>query len=343
MEPGVPGLFGSSLRYPGGLLSKAATAHNGGMNQVRMTNVCMVEPAAFGYNAETASSNRFQRDAGLPAAQAAAAARAESAALAGALRAAGIGVALAADSSEPAKPDAVFPNNWVSFHDDGTVVLYPLFNPSRRTERREAVIDCVKAQLGFVETRRVDLTEEERRGRFLEGTGSLVLDHRSRVAYAVPSPRTDASLVREWARLMDYEPVLFDAATPDGAPVYHTNVVLWIGGRVAGAGLDWVPQAQRQRLRERLAAGQRDLMELRAAQLLAFAGNMLELTDAHGNAHLAMSASAAGSLDEAQRTMLRRADIASVVAAVPVIETLGGGSVRCMLAEVPARLAGGAQ
>jgi hypothetical protein len=170
-----------------------------------------------------------------------------------------------------------------------------------------------------------------------------VLDHLHRVAYAVPSPRTDASLVREWARLMDYEPVLFDAATPDGTPVYHTNVVLWIGGRVAGAGLAWVPQAQRQALRARLASGQRDIMELRAAQLLAFAGNMLELTDAHGNAHLAMSASASASLDDAQRAMLRRADIASVVAAVPVIETLGGGSVRCMLAEVPASPAGGLQ
>jgi hypothetical protein len=134
------------------------------MNPVRMTNVCMVEPAAFGFNAETARSNRFQRDAGLPAAQAAAAARVESAALASALRAAGIGVAIAADTSDPPKPDAVFPNNWVSFHADGTVVLYPMFNPSRRAERREAVIDCVKAQLGFVETRRLDLTAEETTG-----------------------------------------------------------------------------------------------------------------------------------------------------------------------------------
>ncbi len=335
MEPGVPGLFESSLRYPGGLLSKVATAHNGGMNPVRMTNVCMVEPAAFGFNAETARSNRFQRDAGLPAAQAAAAARVESAALASALRAAGIGVAIAADTSDPPKPDAVFPNNWVSFHADGTVVLYPMFNPSRRAERREAVIDCVKAQLGFVETRRLDLTAEENHGRFLEGTGSLVLDHANRMAYAVVSPRTDPALVREWARLMDYEPVLFDAATPDGTPVYHTNVVLWIGARVAGAGLEWVPEAQRAALRARLATGQRGIMALRGPQLLAFAGNMLELTDASGSAHLAMSASAAACLDENQHAMLRDAQMHSVVAAVPVIETLGGGSVRCMLAEVP--------
>jgi hypothetical protein len=310
------------------------------MEPLRLTNVCMVEPAAFGFNAETAGSNRFQRDAGMTSATAAAAARAEFAALVAGLRKAGMGVAVAPDTTTPTKPDAVFPNNWVSFHADGTVVLYPMFNPSRRAERREAVIDCVKSQLGFVETRRLDLTEEERRGRFLEGTGSLVLDHVNRIAYAVPSPRTDASLVREWARLMDYEPVLFDAATPDGAPVYHTNVVLWIGTRVSGAGLEWVPQAQRAALQSRLASGRRGIMPLSGTQLLAFAGNMLELVNSRGETHLAMSASASACLDEPQRALLRDAGIMPLVGAIPVIETLGGGSVRCMLAEVPARMPG---
>lgn len=340
MWPGVPGLFALSLRLRGGLLSKALTAHNGGMNPVRLTNVCMVEPAAFGFNAETAGSNRFQRDVAIPANEAAAAARAESAALASGLRAAGIGVAMASDSALPAKPDAVFPNNWVSFHADGTVVLYPMFNPSRRAERREEVIDCVKAQLGFVETRRLDLTGEERRGRFLEGTGSLVLDHVNRVAYAVPSPRTDVSLVREWARLMDYEPMLFDAATPDGTPVYHTNVVLWIGTRAAGAGLVWVPPAQQAALRARLAQAGRAVIKLDGRQLMDFAGNMLELVNARGETHLVMSARAAASLDDSQQAMLRDAGIRSLVADIPVIETLGGGSVRCMMAEVPG-VAGG--
>jgi hypothetical protein len=297
----------------------------------------MVEPACFGFNAETAASNRFQHDTGMGAREAAVAARDEALHLAGVLRAAGIAVAMAPDTLQPAKPDAVFPNNWVSFHEDGTVVLYPMFNPSRRVERREAVIDCVKAQLGFVESRRLDLTEEERRGRYLEGTGSLVLDHRSRVAYAVRSPRTDESLVREWARLMDYEPVLFDAATPDGTPVYHTNVVLWIGARAAGVGLDWVPAAQRATLLARLSAPGREVMELGSAQLLAFAGNMLELVTAHGETLLALSATAAASLDARQRDLLRDAGMRCVSTAIPVIETLGGGSVRCMLAEVPVR------
>jgi hypothetical protein len=139
---------------------------------------------------------------------------------------------------------------------------------------------------------------------------------------------------------MDYEPCLFDAATPDGTPVYHTNVVLWIGARVAGLGLGWIPESQRDAVRARLAAGRRELMQLSGDQLLAFAGNLLELRTARGQAHLVMSASASASLEAAQHAMLREADMSCVVAAIPVIETLGGGSVRCMLAEVPASVMG---
>jgi hypothetical protein len=298
----------------------------------------MVEPVAFGYNAETAVSNRFQHVAEPGDADIAAAARAEFGGLAAALRAAGIGVAITADTPEPRKPDAVFPNNWVSFHADGSVVLYPMHNPSRRVERREAVIDGVKAQLGFVERRRIDLSTEERSGRYLEGTGSLVLDHEARIAYAVRSPRTSESLLREWARLMDYEPFLFDAATPDGISVYHTNVVLWIGARVAGVGLEWVPAAQRAELLARLSQGRRRaLLPLSGAQLMAFAGNMLELVDAGGQQHLVMSARAEASLDDPQRALLHEAGVRNLVVAIPVIERHGGGSVRCMLAEVPAQ------
>jgi hypothetical protein len=294
----------------------------------------MVEPAAFGFNTETAVTNRFQHTASDDAGWIASAARAEFAALVAALRAAGIGVAVVSDSAQPAKPDAVFPNNWVSFHSDGTVVLYPMQSAARRAERREAVIDAVKSQLEFIERRRIDLTTEERKGRFLEGTGSLVLDHAARVVYACRSPRTDESLVREWARQMHYEPCMFDAATPDGTPVYHTNVVLWIGAGVAGIGLDWIPAAQRAALRSRLSAG-RQVLRLRGEQLQAFAGNMLELAAADGHRHLVMSATAARSLDADQKQRLQQAGVAPLVSAIPTIERIGGGSVRCMLAEVP--------
>ncbi len=303
------------------------------MSDIPVTCLCLVEPAAFGFNTETAVTNRFQQNVDLPAA--AATARSEFAALATALRAAGIGLCIAPDTQLPVKPDAIFPNNWVSFHDDGTVVLYPMHSPTRRAERREAVIDCVKQQLGFDESRRIDLSGEEQQGRYLEGTGSLVLDRQARIAYACRSPRTDESLVREWARIMDYEPFLFDAATPDGTPVYHTNVLLWIGANIAGLGVEWVAATQRDALLDRLRASGKTVLALDDAQLHAFAGNMLEVNTARGERRLVMSASAAASLHRQQASQLRDSGCMPLVSAVPTIERLGGGSVRCMLAEVP--------
>jgi hypothetical protein len=301
--------------------------------------LCLVEPAAFGYNAGTAATNRFQQGSPLDPATAAAVARAEFANFVSALRAADIPLAIAADPPDPVKPDAVFPNNWVSFHDDGTVVLYPMQHPSRRAERREEVIDAVRQQLGFIERRRLDLSGEERKGRFLEGTGSLVLDHRQRIAYACRSPRTDAGLLAEWARLMAYEPYVFDAASPDGVPVYHTNVVMWIGAAVAGVGLEWVAADQRAALAERLRASGRDLLQLNDMQLHSFAGNMFEV--AVGNSRrLLMSARAAASLSASQREQLAAAGSVPLSAPIPLIEQLGGGSVRCMVAEVPLTGAG---
>jgi hypothetical protein len=305
------------------------------MSDSRVTGLCLVEPAAFGFNAETATTNRFQQNADLPAP--AVAAREEFATLVASLRAADIPVCIAPDTASPVKPDAIFPNNWVSFHEDGTVVVYPMQSPTRRAERREPVIDCVKQTLGFRESRRIDLSAEENRGRHLEGTGSLVLDHSARVAYACRSPRTDESLVREWARLMGYEPFLFDAATPDGTPVYHTNVLLWIGAAVAGAGIEWVTQSQRRPLLARLHAAGKTVLHLDDAQLRAFAGNMLEVATATGMRHLVMSARASMSLRDEQRAMLRDAGCSPVISAVPTVERLGGGSVRCMLAEVPSQ------
>jgi hypothetical protein len=307
---------------------------------VNAAGLLLVEPVAFGFNAETAVTNRFQNPSHLPPAEAALRARVEFNALVDALRAAGVRIAVAQDSPTPSKPDAVFPNNWVSFHDDGTLVLYPMRDPTRRAERREAVIDAAKAQLGFRETGRIDLSGTESSGRFLEGTGSLVLDHRMRVAYACRSPRTDEQLVREWAQRLGYTPYLFDAATADGAPVYHTNVLLWLGERVAGIGLEWVAAEQRAALAEQLRASGRELLMLDDAQLRHFAGNMFEVPSATGR-RLVMSAAAHGSLRPQQLEMLAVAGSLPLVADVSLIEKLGGGSVRCMLAEVPATRSAG--
>jgi hypothetical protein len=298
------------------------------------TGLLLVEPATFSFNVETATTNRFQQHVDQPPDVIAAEARQEFSALTQALRTAGVSVAVATDSAAPAKPDAVFPNNWVSFHEDGTVVLYPMRNPTRRAERREVVIDAAKTQLGYRETRRIDMSGEEARGRYLEGTGSLVLDRRARVAYACRSPRTDEALVREWSRVLGYQPYLFDAADPDGASVYHTNVLLWLGERIAGIGLDWVHESQRAALAGQLRASGRELLLLDSAQLRSFAGNMLELPAGPG-LRLLGSAAAFASLHTSQRGQLAACGCTPLIVGVPLIERIGGGSVRCMVAEVP--------
>lgn len=309
----------------------------GAMTGFRLTNLCMVSPAAFGFNAETAVTNRFQQAPDPSAAPAQADALREFGGAVAALRAGGLAVCVGADTAFPPKPDAVFLNNWVSFHEDGTVALYPMRDPSRRVERNEGLIEKVKRELGFIERRRLDLTGEEHNGRFLEGTGSLVLDRPNRIAWACRSPRTDELLVREWARQMDYEPVLFDAATPDGTPVYHTNVLLWIGRRAAGCGLAWIAPDQRDAVAARLRDGGRKLISLSGAALLGFAGNMLDVEAGADTSLLAASRTAWNSLAPDQRAALAEAGCRPLLAHIPVIETLGGGSLRCMLAEVPAR------
>lgn len=301
--------------------------------------VLMVRPAAFGFNPETAASNRFQRDTGVPAIDPAAAARAEFDLLATALGSEGVATCVVEDCCPPARPDAVFPNNWISFHDDGSVVLYPMQAANRRLERRTDVVTRVAAQLGFRLRRLVDLTHHERRERFLEGTGSLVIDHRARRAFACRSSRTDGGVAAEWARELGYELVLFDACAPDGTPPYHTNVVLWIGARCAGVYAEGIAPADRARVLAALGEGGREIIELDAQAIANFAGNMLELgtwDEALGAASvLVMSARARAAL--AGPTYARmRAGVDEVLAVpVPTIETLGGGGVRCMLAEVP--------
>jgi hypothetical protein len=304
--------------------------------------VLMVRPAAFGFNPQTAATNRFQSAGGGSGAAAAAAqaARAEFDALAAALRSEGIETCVVEDECPPARPDAVFPNNWISFHADGSVVLYPLQAPNRRLERREDVVRQVTERLGFSVRRLVDLTHHERHGRYLEGTGSLVLDHAARRAFACRSPRTDAGVAAEWARALDYELVLFEACAPDGTPPYHTNVVLWIGARCAGVYAAGIASADRARVLAALGEGGRELIVLDAAAIADFAGNMLELgtwDEALGDASvLVMSARARAALDPATLGRLRACADVLLAVPVPTIETLGGGSVRCMLAEVPA-------
>jgi hypothetical protein len=299
--------------------------------------VLMVRPAAFGFNAETAKTNTFQKSAGA-APGAAAAAREEFEQLMRALTSEGVSVCAVEDTAQPVKPDAVFPNNWVSFHEDGTLVLYPLESASRRSERRQEVIDAAIERLSFKVSRLVDLTAHERDGRFLEGTGSLVLDHIRRIAYACASPRTHPELVAEWARQLDYEPVIFNAADRAGVPFYHTNVLLSIGARAVVVGAEAIAPADRERVLARLGAGGREVIEIDWQAIAHFAGNVLELAtwdEALGDSRvLVLSETARRALEPETFERLSGSTDAVVAVPIPTIERLGGGSVRCMLAEV---------
>ena len=299
--------------------------------------VLMIRPAAFDYNPETAVTNRMQRS-GADKGSAAAEACGEFDRLVQALRGEGISVCVAADTPEPPKPDAVFPNNWVSFHEDGTLVLYPMHAPSRQRERRQEVVDTVTHELGFKVSRVVDLTHHEKQGRSLEGTGSLVLDNADRVAYASLSPRTHPAVVEEWAKELGYEAVTFAASDRNGVPIYHTNVLMCVGERAAVVGSAAIADRDRARVLDRLRAGGREVIEIGHDEIERFAGNMLELAswdEALGDYRvLVMSAAARLALSPQTYERLSGCTDALLAVPVPTIEQVGGGSVRCMLAEV---------
>jgi hypothetical protein len=302
--------------------------------------VLMVRPASFGFNPQTAASNAFQQAADPPGEdELQGLVLLEFDGLAKALQRAGVDVLIASDTPRPAKPDAIFPNNWVSFHGDGTVALYPMLAPNRRLERREEILEQVVREGRFRVSRTVDLTHREAEGKFLEGTGSVVLDRAHRVAYASLSPRTDLDVLGEFAQLLDYELVTFEARDAAAQPVYHTNVVMAIGTRfavVCGEAIAHPPH--REAVFNKLRAAGHDILDITQRQMQAFAGNVLELAPAGGPV-VALSTTAWSSLGSAQRRILRsHAEVVPV--AIPTIERIGGGGVRCMLAELhlPKRL-----
>jgi hypothetical protein len=304
----------------------------------------LVRPATFASNPETAGTNAFQGEAAAVEAAAPArgftpAERIREAVLhefdqMAALLADELRVHVFPDTPEPAKPDAVFPNNWFSTHADGTVVLYPMLAPNRRLERRRELIDALAEAGPYRVARIVDLGGHERDGEFLEGTGSLVLDRAERVAYACRSPRTHARPLAAFARALDYEVVAFDAVGPDGSAVYHTNVLMWVGEGVALVCADAIPDAsERRTVLDRLARGH-EVVTISARQMGEYCGNMLSVRSRAGEALLEMSHRAYHALTDAQRATLRRHVRWLTAHPVYTIERLGGGSVRCMLAEV---------
>jgi hypothetical protein len=221
----------------------------------------------------------------------------------------------------------------VSFHADGSVVLYPMLAANRRQERRGELLEQLSIEHGFRITRILDMTAHERDGKFLEGTGSLVLDRVNRIAYACISPRTDVDVLGDFAQQLDYEVVAFEALDAGGVPIYHTNVLMCVGTSFAAICSDCVREAERAAVVGALRTTGHEIVELSFAQLSEFAGNMLELRSARGETLIAMSQRALDSLSPQQRATLGRSGTLIAVS-IPTIETHGGGSVRCMLAEV---------
>ncbi|HWX32854.1 MAG TPA: arginine deiminase-related protein [Steroidobacteraceae bacterium] len=296
--------------------------------------VLMVRPASFGFNPQTAGSNAFQQRPLTPAhIEAQGLALEEFDGLARALQRAGVEVLIAPDTSQPAKPDAIFPNNWVTFHFDGTVTLYPMLAPNRRWERREDILEQVVREGGFHVSRTVDLSHREAEGKFLEGTGSLVLDRAHRVAYASLSPRTDLDVLGEFAQLLDYELVTFEGRDGAGQPVYHTNVIMAIGTRFAVVCGEAIAHPRhREAVFNKLEAAGHDVVDISLPQMQEFAGNLLELESAGGRV-IALSTTGWRSLGAAQRQILE-SHAEPVPVSIPTIERIGGGGVRCMLAEL---------
>jgi hypothetical protein len=290
-------------------------------------DVLLVRPHHFRTNPQTAADNTFQSEP--PAGGVAGAAFHAATMLAQRLRAAGVRVQVF-DDTERHRPDSVFPNNWLSTHAGGRVAVFPMYAPNRRQERRSDVLEFLKAR--YIVHEVTDYSGAEADGRFLEGTGAMVLDHINAVAYAARSRRTDAGLFRRFCEVFGYQPVLFDALDPAGRPIYHTNVMMSVGTDFAMVALDTVPDpAMREQITARLSQGGRRVIALTQAQVGQFAGNAIEL-DAGGQRVLALSTRAAASLTLDQRSVIEQSCALLPVDVAPI--ELAGGSVRCMIAGI---------
>jgi hypothetical protein len=296
--------------------------------------VVMVRPASFGFNPDTAPSFMFQREiTDLNRKEIERRARIEFDLLAGRLREAGVEVIMVNDKENLKTPDSVFPNNWVSFHHDGTVVLYPMLAPSRRPERRRDIIEKLQTG-GFRVSRVLDLTHHENQGRFLEGTGSVVFDHTDHIAYANISPRTDINVLEELCGALGYKPVTFKAACENGDPIFHTDMVMSLGDRFALFCAESIGDpAERKRVLDSLKSSGREIILIDRKQVEQFTGNSLQLQTREGGKVLAISTAACLSLRSDQRDAIQK--FAQIVESpLPVFEGIGRGSARGMMADV---------
>ena len=298
------------------------------------STVLMVEPIAFGYNAQTAENNYFQveqKDADIQTK-----ALEEFNSFVDKLKSKGINVISVKDTLEPHSPDSIFPNNWVSFHNDGKVVLYPMFAPNRRVERRTDILETLKVK-GFEITEIEDLSHFENQQKFLEGTGSMIFDHDHNIAYGSVSLRLDEELFRQFCQKFGFRPVVFHSYQNAGdqrLPIYHTNVMMCVADKFVVICLDCIDdELEREKVQEVIKSTQKEIIEISEDQMQQFAGNMLQVQNEAGEKFLVMSESAYRSLTAQQISAIEKyCEI--IYSDLNTIETNGGGSARCMLAEV---------
>lgn len=292
------------------------------------SQILMIRPVNFGFNEQTAESNAFQKSGEQTEVQQKA--LQEFNAFVEVLRANEVDVLVIDDTPEPHTPDSIFPNNWISFHENGSVFLYPMQAENRRLERK--VFNTIKEV--FPNLKIHDLSYFEQQNRFLEGTGSLVLDRENKLAYACISPRTDPEIVTEFCRISGYQPVLFHAADQNGKAIYHTNVLMALGDQFAVICLDSIQnQTEKTTVKEALQQSGKEIIEISFEQMNAFAGNMLQLKNNYGESLLVMSETAFLSLNQTQIKTLEKY-CRLIYSTLNTIETNGGGSARCMMAEV---------
>lgn len=298
------------------------------------STVLMVRPVRFHSNPLAAISNNFMTPPEVTRAEEQASAAREFDGVVSALRDAGVRVIEVNDTAEPETPDAIFPNNWMTTHADGTVALYPMQVPNRRPERRSDIIDLLADEYGYRVGEVIDLSPHETNGHYLEGTGSVVLDRVNRIAYACLSARTHLEVLGEFSQRLDYDVVAFEALDREGVPIYHTNVMMNVGEDFAVICDETiVREEQRDAVLRSLRETGHEIISLEFEQLLSMAGNMLEIVSTEGERILAMSEQARRSLTAEQiRAIERHATIVS--APIDNIENSAGGSVRCMLAEI---------
>ena len=294
----------------------------------------MVEPIAFGYNAETAENNYFQVEQKETDIQQKALSEFKN--FVEKLQAKGINVITVKDTIDPHTPDSIFPNNWVSFHQDGKVVLYPMFASNRRVERREDIIETIKNE-GFSVSEIDDWSLPEVQGHYLEGTGSMIFDHDHKIAYGSVSLRLDENLFKEFCEKYGFKPVVFHSyqtVENERLPIYHTNVMMCVADQFVVICLDCIDdELEREKIQEVIKSTNKEIIEISEDQLQQFAGNMLQVQNDQGEKFLVMSETAYKSLNSEQVSNIEKyCEI--IHADLNTIEVNGGGSARCMLAEV---------